>query len=292
MMGNFTKKRMIVFLCMAGILSVISVGAGCANDKKSNTEISGTEENGQKSNGIENKTENVDFSVEKYQKSITDGRVSLKDYADQYEQETQELQNLTYRNVSFSDCTFETFPDKATTLSVFYTTYDQMTAQECWNMIDDWLVDIGKRSEVDMDAEVRTTVKVGQSKEYPECWPLMKEYLQDEAFDAGAFVDRNDCYVLVSCTEGITQMSDGKIRNYLQTDEDAYNDITIGNTLDLIQEGKVSELKDASYALIDGERTIGESADQAKTYFETGGSTTKSRRCDAGCAGSSRVQHG
>ena len=65
-------------------------------------------------------------------------------------------------------------------------------------------------------------------------------------------------------------MSDGKIRNYLQTDEDAYNDITIGNTLDLIQEGKVSELKDASYALIDGERTIGESADQAKTYFETG----------------------
>lgn len=249
---------------------MISVGAGCANDKKSNTEISGTEENGQKSNGIENKTENVDFSVEKYQKSITDGRVSLKDYADQYEQETQELQNLTYRNVSFSDCTFETFPDKATTLSVFYTIYDQMTAQECWNMIDDWLVDIGKRSEVDMDAEVRTTVKVDQSKEYPECWPLMKEYLQDEAFDAGAFVDRNDCYVLVSCTEGITQMSDGKIRNYLQTDEDAYNDITIGNTLDLIQEGKVSELKDASYALIDGERTIGESADQAKTYFETG----------------------
>ena len=166
-MGNFTKKRMIVFLCMAGILSVISVGAGCANDKKSNTEIPGTEENGQKSNGIENKTENVDFSVEKYQKSITDGRVSLKDYADQYEQETQELQNLTYRNVSFS-------------------------------------------------------------------------------------------------------MSDGKIRNYLQTDEDAYNDITIGNTLDLIQEGKVSELKDASYALIDGERTIGESADQAKTYFDTG----------------------
>lgn len=48
MMGNFTKKRMIVFLCMAGILSVISVGAGCANDKKSNTEIPGTEENGQK----------------------------------------------------------------------------------------------------------------------------------------------------------------------------------------------------------------------------------------------------
>lgn len=270
MMGNFTKKRMIVFLCMAGILSVISVGAGCANDKKSNTEISGTEENGQKSNGIENKTENVDFSVEKYQKSITDGRVSLKDYADQYEQETQELQNLTYRNVSFSDCTFETFPDKATTLSVFYTTYNQMTAQECWDMIDDWLVDIGKRSEVDMDAEVRATVKVDQSKEYPDCWPLMKEYLQDEAFDAGAFVDRNDCYVLVSCTEGITQMSDGKIRNYLQTDEDAYNDITIGNTLDLIQEGKVSKLKDASYALIDGERTIGESADQAKTYFETG----------------------
>ena len=137
-------------------------------------------------------------------------------------------------------------------------------------MIDDWLVDIGKRSEVDMDAEVRATVKVDQSKEYPDCWPLMKEYLQDEAFDAGAFVDRSDCYVLVSCTEGITQMSDGKIRNYLQTDEDAYNDIIVGNTLDLVQEGTVSELKDASYALIDGERTIGESADQVKVYFETG----------------------
>lgn len=94
---KFTIKRILLSGSIVGILLGATVLTGCTNDKTTDTEISATEEK---------RTENVDFSVEEYQKSITDGRVSLKDYADQYEQETQEIQNTTYQNISFSDCFF------------------------------------------------------------------------------------------------------------------------------------------------------------------------------------------
>ena len=275
MMGKFTRKEMIVSRCaveritvkrmllrgsLIGILAGATVLAGCTSAKTTGAEISDTEEK---------RTDNVDFSVEEYQKSITDGRVSLKDYADQYEQETQDIQNTTYPNVSFSDCFFEPFPDKASALKVFYTTYEKLSAQECWDAIDNWLVSIGKRSEVDMDTDVRTNRAVDESKEYPECYALMKDYLQDPDFEGHAFLTGKDYDVTASSHGGIYTMSDGKIESYFQKDDEE-NGIPSSNNPEVFQVGKVSELKDMSYPLISGERTIGESAEQVRTYFESG----------------------
>lgn len=91
---KFTLKRMLLRGSLIGILAGATVLAGCTSTKTTDTEISDTEEKS---------AETIDFSAEKYQKSITDGRVSLKDYADQYEQEIQEIQSTTYPNISFSD---------------------------------------------------------------------------------------------------------------------------------------------------------------------------------------------
>ncbi len=257
---KFTVKRILLSGSIVGILLGATVLTGCTNDKTTDTEIYATEEK---------RTENVDFSVEEYQKSITDGRVSLKDYADQYEQETQEIQNTTYQNISFSDCFFEPFPDKAEKLNVFYTTYEKLSAQECWNAIDNWLVSIGKRAEVNMDADVRTNRAIDESKEYPECYSLMKDYLQDPDFEGHAFLTGKDYDVTASSHGGIYTMSDGKIESYFQKDDEE-NGIPSSNNPEVFQVGKVSELKEVSYPLISGERTIGESAEQVRTYFESG----------------------
>lgn len=257
---KFTLKRMLLRGSLIGILAGATVLAGCTSTKTTDTEISDTEEKS---------AETIDFSAEKYQKSITDGRVSLKDYADQYEQEIQEIHSTTYPNISFSDCFFEPFPDKAEKLNVFYTTYERLSAQECWDTIDNWLVSIGKRSEVDMDADVRTNRAVDESKEYPECYALMKDYLQDPDFEGHVFLTRKDCYVTASSHGGIFTMSEGKIGAYLHK-KSWGNDMPDSNNPDRFQIGKVSELKDVSYPLISGERTIGESAEQVRTYFEAG----------------------
>ena len=46
-------------------------------------------------------------------KKIVDNRIAIAEYPNHYEQEIQEIQDLSYPNIHFTeDCTFDPFPEE------------------------------------------------------------------------------------------------------------------------------------------------------------------------------------
>lgn len=93
--------------------------------------------------------EKINFSEKKYQERIVDNRIAIAEYPNHYEQEIQEIQNLSYPNIHFTeDCTVDPFPEELSRLSVFHTTEHGMSVQEGVETLENWLVSIGKRDDI------------------------------------------------------------------------------------------------------------------------------------------------
>ena len=91
----------------------------------------------------------INFSEKKYQERIVDNRIAIAEYPNHYEQEIQEIQNLSYPNIHFTeDCTVDPFPEELSRLSVFHTTEHGMSVQEGVETLENWLVSIGKRDDI------------------------------------------------------------------------------------------------------------------------------------------------
>lgn len=262
-----TMKQTLLGGLTVGLLLLLFVLCGCGNTK------SQQEDKNQQSQSAEAETKKINFSEEKYQEKIVDGRIAITEYSNHYEQEIQEIQNLSYPNIHFTeDCTFDPFPKELSRLSVFYMTEHGMSVQEGVETLENWLVSIGKQDDIDLEKEVRvdgSDLEMDESKEYPECYPLLSDTEIETLEDAILLLDTNQCYAMVDA-DGFYMMSDGKISAYLGENPKPINDIYMRDDLKLLQSGSLEDLKEEVYPLISGDYKIGESAKQVKEYFEKG----------------------
>lgn len=263
-----TIKQTLLGGLTVGLLLLLFVLCGCGNTK------SQQEDKNQQSQSAETETKKINFSEEKYEEKIVDNRIAIAEYPKRYEQEIQEIQNLSYPNIHFTeDCTFDPFPEELSRLSVFYTTAHGMSVQEGLETLENWLVSIGKQEEIDLEKEVRVMgadLEMDESKGAPECYPLLSDVSIEQLGSGDALLlDTKQCYAMVG-VEGIFMMSDGKLSAYLGENPKPINDIYLKYDLKLLQSGNLEELKEEVYPLISGDYKIGESAKQVKEYFEKG----------------------
>lgn len=263
-----TIKQTLLGGLTVGLLLLLFVLSGCGNPKNQQ------EDKNQQSQSAETETKKIKFSEEKYLEKIVDGRIAITEYPNHYEQEIQEIQNLSYPNIHFTeDCTFDPFPEELSRLSVFYTTEHGMSVQEGVETLENWLVSIGKRDDINLEKEVRVMgadLEMDESKAAPECYPLLSDVSIEQLGSGDALLlDTKQCYAMVG-VEGIFMMSDGKISAYLGENPKPINDIYMKYDLKLLQSGSLEELKEEVYPLISGDYKIGKSAEQVKEYFEKG----------------------
>ena len=138
-----TIKQTLLGGLTVGLLLLLFSLSGCGNTK------SQQEDKNQQSQSAETETKKINFSEEKYEEKIVDNRIAIAEYPNHYEQEIQEIQNLSYPNIHFTeDCTVDPFPEELSRLSVFHTTEHGMSVQEGVETLENWLVSIGKRDDI------------------------------------------------------------------------------------------------------------------------------------------------
>ena len=102
-----TIKQTLLGGLTVGLFLLLFVLCGCGNTK------SQQEDKNQQSQSAETETKKINFSEEKYEEKIVDNRIAIAEYPKRYEQEIQEIQNLSYPNIHFTeDCTFDPFPEE------------------------------------------------------------------------------------------------------------------------------------------------------------------------------------
>ena len=138
-----TIKQTLLGGLTVGLLLLLFSLSGCGNTK------SQQEDKNQQSQSAEAEKKKINFSEKKYQERIVDNRIAIAEYPNHYEQEIQEIQNLSYPNIHFTeDCTVDPFPEELSRLSVFHTTEHGMSVQEGVETLENWLVSIGKRDDI------------------------------------------------------------------------------------------------------------------------------------------------
>lgn len=248
-----------------GVVLIFAVGLfGCSNsisEESSDFSVQGQED----------KEMDLTFSVEDYQEKIINGRIAIAECQEQYHDEIEEIQKMEQQNFNFENCKFADFPE-IEELEVLVGKKHGISVQESWDTIENWLKSIGKLDEIDMKSEVRVVspeLGMDESKEYPYWYESFYEHMSDLDTGGGAFVDDNACYMMIA-SNGIYSMSDGKITEYLGLDSWAHLDALGNNSAEVVETGKLFELKEKRYELISGQLSVQEGADLVKDYFMAG----------------------
>lgn len=213
------------------------------------------------------------FSVEDYQKKMSEDRILISECRENYENEIDEIRKSEYRNMDFENCEFSVFPE-AEQIEVLAQGEHGISAQESWDTLEDWLESIGKQGEVDMETEARIVTHQFEWKEYKEFpynYPSLYEHLSELASGAGAFIDTQTCQLQLSA-DGMYSMSNGKITEYLESlgyESKASRDWD-SDDWEIVETGTLPELGEKKYRLLGEELTVQEGADMAIEYFEAG----------------------
>ena len=170
-MANRKKQKQILALLLGGIL--LGSAAGCGEPK-------GQEPSGDAAgNATEETPDGRWLDYEKYQDRLLENRISIPEYRNHYGTEAEQVRNTGYKNLSFVSTDFISFPDCGE-VSLLRQEEIVMTPQESWNMIEQWLNEIGKRDLVDMEKEVRvitSEVEWDESQEYPYYYPALADHM-------------------------------------------------------------------------------------------------------------------
>ncbi len=209
--------------------------------------------------------------IEAYKKEILNDRTSIKECAETYDQQIDEILVQDNGTLDFSNCDFADFPD-INSMKVMYTENHGITVEESWNAIEEWLKQIGKYDQVDMKNEVHVIspeLGMDESKEYPDCYELFYENKDRLSSGEGAFINNQLCHIQIA-VNGIYSMSNGKITERLGKKGKSASDALGVYTGDVVEEGLYAEMKDISYMLNGNDLTIEEGAELVKTYFMNG----------------------
>ncbi len=95
----------------------------------------------------------VIYSVEDYKDRLYDGRVSLADYESRYTDDMETVSDTDYKVLHFDDVVFEDFPD-TDRLVLVKAGEEEISVDETIGAVENWLEDIGKSDEVDLESEL------------------------------------------------------------------------------------------------------------------------------------------
>lgn len=211
------------------------------------------------------------FSTETYEKKILTDRNSIKECAETYDQQINEILTQDTGKLDFSNCDFADFPD-INSMKVMYTEKHGITVEESWNTIEEWLKQIGKYDQVDMKNEVHVIspeLGMDESKAYPDCYALFYENMDRLTSGEGAFINNQLCHIQIA-VNGIYSMSNGKITERLGIEGKTSSDALGVYTGDVVEEGSYAEMKDKYYMLNGNDMTIEDGAELVKKYFLNG----------------------
>ena len=226
-----------------------------------------TEEN--KNTSVSTNDNDMPISTELYEKKILNDRTSIKECAEAYDQQINEILAQDTGKLDFSNCDFADFPD-INSMKVMYTEDHGITVEESWNTIEQWLKQIGKYDQIDMKNEVHVVspeLGMDESKEYPDCYALFYGNMDRLSSGEGAFINNQLCHIQIA-VNGIYSMSNGKITERLGTDGKSAADALGVYTGDVVEDGSYVEMKDKSYMLNGNDLTIEEGAELCLQYFE------------------------
>lgn len=205
------------------------------------------------------------FSTETYEKKILTDRISIKECADTYEQEINEILAQDTGKLDFSNCDFSDFPD-VDSLKVMIQEKHGITVEEAEQTLIDWVTSIGKQNVVDMKSDVYYIPdNINETGELSLFYEDKKKLENGE----GCLIDIPECYINL-LEDGIYSASDGKIREYMGYEEDALYDAFGDHAEDTVESGKVSELAQKEYTLISGNLSVAQGAELVKDYFSAG----------------------
>lgn len=248
-----TQKFFLYMIC----LILISNCIGCERTDSSES-ISGESPNAESSKSSSSGW----LNLEEYESHLQNNRSLMSDYRELYSQETQQIRE---EYAAFSSCTFYDFPDTEN-VSVLVHSDSDISTQEAWDYIKQWLIDIGKYDQTDMEQEVRivsSEVPLDKDEDFPYYYPALTDYM-DLNSGNGAMISNKDCHLILTYS-----MNDGKMNDYLGLDDFAENGALGDYSEDIIDSGLLTTMADTSYPLINGTLTIGEGADLVKDYFKT-----------------------
>lgn len=247
------KKAVLILFCIIVVYSAF----GCGFISKENIQDSASTEYMYKGKWLDE---------ENYMGKLLENRAPISECRENYESEAENIRNAEYENLSFSSTDFVAFP-KCEDVSLLREEKIIITPQESWDMIEQWLDEIGKSEMVDMEKEVRVVtseVEWDESQEYPYCYPALADHM-DIKDASGAFISTKDCEYMV-CYE----QADGKMSEYLGIDDLAYRETSGEYAQDVEVAGTLEELGEQTYPLISGQLSIQEGADLLMDYFDHG----------------------
>lgn len=189
-----------------------------------------------------------------------------------YEAECEQLRMESAGSCEFDDCVFAPFPE----FDEFYRLdmkIRNVTVQEGWDIIVDYVTECGFADVTDFDNEIRdasgqfATLNPDGS---PDEFAKVKEHF--DQLDAGwgfYLSDRKNCYIQLG-VDGIYGCSDGRITRYLQLDSKVSRDAHGQNQEDIVATYKKGTWDGVSYELMDGVYTIAEAVEMAEAFFDAG----------------------
>ncbi|MCD8150065.1 MAG: hypothetical protein LUE92_11025 [Clostridiales bacterium] len=257
------KRHFIAIVLTAPFILNCLIGCGSATATPEST--------------TEEETVSVDqeywFDLDTYRSSLSDNRIAMSEYREQYEADAASLRAEEYVNLDFSDCKFEPFPE-GEELSVMAITIPEITTGEAWEMIENWLDYAGQEEEVDLKTDVIVvserpgTLGTDENAEYYPFYDNLSS-LETLQYGEGAFLSTDTAYISL-VDGGLNAMSTGKISSYLNNGTTASADCFGDNTAGVVTSSALNELEAESYPLPGGSLSIREGADLVNTFYESG----------------------
>lgn len=223
--------------------------------------------------------EAISYDVNDYKERLRTDRISVQDYGSQYSEDVSTVANMDYKQLHFDDVEFSDFPE-TNCLVLAASGQEEISVEDILEKTESWLRKIGKEDEVDLETELgfnylnhpyleisEDDLVLGDDPDF--MWPLFYDHISELKYGSGAFIERNDCY-MQSGAEGIYAMSDGAVSAFLKSkgiESSAHDIVAPGEFGTKVASGKIEELAEDSYTLLDGEMSIGEGSDAVEEYF-------------------------
>lgn len=203
-------------------------------------------------------------------KTPSNDRVNLKEYHQQYQQDTLEVKKSSYEKLDFSGCTFADLPD-SDTVCVLDVENRGIGVEEGISLAKNWLKDTGN-TKIDLRKELRDAsgqIQRNDTEEYPYNYPSVMENRKKLKSGDGFFINTKECYLQMGA-DGFYSVSDGSITKYLKQDGHAAADALGSNEENIVDEGSYEEMADKSYELLSGKISVAEAADITRKFFMQG----------------------
>lgn len=262
-------KKITTFCFLAFIVILVGGVYGCADQNK----------NIESDSSSADEDDNVAYNVNGYEERLRQKRVPVEGYAEQYPDEIKVVAGADYQNLHFDGALFEDFPE-TDRLELMTSGQEEISVEDMLEIMEDWLEKTGKADTVDLKSELlfdnlnHPYIELDEDKAlvdigYEAYWPLFYDYISDLKYGTGAMLIREDCFATVT-QNGIDYMSDGKLSAYLNEKGipvSARDILSVDSLGTEVVNGKIEDLAEKSYPLLDGELSVGEGADIVERFF-------------------------